>query len=68
VAVREPKEEPAASGPFLLLPVLEELIEWLGDKVERISSRASEIYIGRTDDSDSRREEHFEERQPHGET
>lgn len=38
-----------------------DLIDRLGDKIERIANDAAEIYIGRTCDPDARREEHFED-------
>jgi hypothetical protein len=52
---------PIRLGHFYCYEHWDDLIGRLGDKIDRISFKAAEIYIGRTCDPDARREEHAED-------
>jgi hypothetical protein len=53
--------KPIREEHFYCYPCWGDLIGRLGDKVERVSYDAAEIYIGRTCDPGARREEHYED-------
>lgn len=52
---------PIRHDHFYCYPCWSDLIQRLADRVDRIAVGASEIYIGRTCDPRSRREEHIED-------
>jgi hypothetical protein len=52
---------PIRRGHFYCYHCWSDLIERLGDRIERISFSAAEFYIGRTSDPSARGGEHFED-------